>query len=287
MLHSAARALVRSTVQLPLWRGAPVVRSAVHRLSWAQLTPAARALFSSGAPSSGGPTGRQVDAKFTEEELADHSWRQVNHIWTEEELAYVIKTAHKKFEPKTLSDRLASGFMRMLYHSFNYITRYNPVDPTAKSIEWRLIILESFAGVPGFLAAGFRHFYSLRTLQRDHGAIYTFLEEAENERMHLLTCLKMFEASYVTRGLVITAQLTMTPLLMAVYAVHPPMVHRFVGCVASAPSWLLRRRSDCAGGSAGGLEGALRTQCFPAQRATCSASRHPVAAAHVGHRCGC
>merc|ERR1711924_506526 len=38
-------------------------------------------------------------------------------------------------------------------------------------------------------------FYSLRTLKRDHGAIYTFLEEAENERMHLLVCLKMFEAS--------------------------------------------------------------------------------------------
>merc|ERR1712017_60087 len=73
---------------------------------------------------------------------------------------------------------------------FNFVTGYDPVDPSPRSVAWRLIILESFAGVPGFVAAGFRHFYSLRTLKRDHGAIYTFLEEAENERMHLLVCKK-------------------------------------------------------------------------------------------------
>ena len=53
------------------------------------------------------------------------------------------------------------------------------MDPSPRSVAWRLIILESFAGVPGFVAAGFRHFYSLRTLKRDHGAIYTFLEEVK------------------------------------------------------------------------------------------------------------
>jgi hypothetical protein len=71
--------------------------------------------------------------------------------------------------------------MRTLYVTFNTITGYNEVNPKTKAIEWRLIVLESFAGVPGFVAAGFRHFYSLRTLKRDHGGIYTFLEEAENE----------------------------------------------------------------------------------------------------------
>ena len=93
----------------------------------------------------------------------------------------------------------------------------------------RLIVLESFAGVPGFLAAGFRHFYSLRTLQRDHGAIFTFLEEAENERMHLLVCLQMFEANSVTKALVVAAQVSMTPFLALVYAVKPAALHRFVG----------------------------------------------------------
>ena len=186
-------------------------------------------LFSATSGGADPQTGSPSKAVFSEEELADHSWRQCNHIWTEEELQQRLDTADVKHVPTTFSDHLASKAMRGLYHGFNFVTRYNKEDPTAQSIEWRLVILESFAGVPGFLAAGFRHFYSLRTLQRDHGAIYTFLEEAENERMHLLTCLKMFEASWMTRALVITAQVTMTPMLMLVYAVHPPTVHRFVG----------------------------------------------------------
>jgi Alternative oxidase len=41
---------------------------------------------------------------------------------------------------------------------------------------------------------GFRHFRSLRTLERDRGWIATLLEEAENERMHLLLCLNKFKA---------------------------------------------------------------------------------------------
>jgi hypothetical protein len=96
-------------------------------------------------------------------------------------------------------------------------------------MEWRLIILESVAGVPGFIGAGFRHFRSLRNLKRDHGWIATLLEEAENERMHLLVCLQMFKASFVTRFLVLAAQVTLTPFLITLYAIHPKSVHRFVG----------------------------------------------------------
>ena len=58
-----------------------------------------------------------------------------------------------------------------LYHSFNFITGYRAENSSVSSIEWRLIVLESVAGLPGFVAAGFRHFRSLRTLERDHGWI--------------------------------------------------------------------------------------------------------------------
>lgn len=47
--------------------------------------------------------------------------------------------------------------------------------------------------------------------------------------MHLLVCLKMFEAGRGTRFLVIAAQLLLTPMLMVVYTVHPRSMHRFVG----------------------------------------------------------
>jgi hypothetical protein len=67
----------------------------------------------------------------------------------------------------------------------------------------RIILLESFAGVPGMVAGTLRHLRSLRLLvsalngflwelegnegqRRDGGWIHTLLEEAENERMHLL-----------------------------------------------------------------------------------------------------
>ena len=174
------------------------------------------------------PTRTQTmpQPEFTEVEAADHAWRQTNHIWSNDELDRV---SIEKHEPVTMSDHFMKGVMNCLYHGFNFVTGYDPVDPSPRSVAWRLIILESFAGVPGFVAAGFRHFYSLRTLKRDHGAIYTFLEEAENERMHLLVCLKMFEASPITRALCVAAQFGMTPFLALTYAIHPGSMHRFVG----------------------------------------------------------
>lgn len=179
------------------------------------------------------PASRFISAStknYTEEDLADHSWRQSNHIWTKEEIEICVMEAKTKLhKPVTFSDHVMHAIMKTLYFSFNFITGYKEEDPSPESIEWRLIILESFAGVPGMVGAGLRHFKSLRTLKRDHGMIYTLLEEAENERMHLLTCMKMFEAGFVTRSLVVGAQLAMTPFLFFVYMISPPAMNRFVG----------------------------------------------------------
>lgn len=158
----------------------------------------------------------------------DHTGRQQNHIWTKEELTEKMSTLYRH-KAKTIGDHIINKLMYGLYNAFNFFTGYKSDNPTVKSIEYRLIILESIAGVPGFVAAGFRHFRSLRTLQRDHGWIATLLEEAENERMHLLVCLKMFKAGLFTRTVVVGAQIVITPLLMAVYLIHPKSMHRFVG----------------------------------------------------------
>ena len=84
-----------------------------------------------------------------EAQIADHSWRQINRIWTEDELEKQRISAKRKHKPKTTTDKIAYYFMKTLYHSFNFITGYRERDPSPKSLEWRLIILESFAGVPG------------------------------------------------------------------------------------------------------------------------------------------
>ena len=164
---------------------------------------------------------------YTDMQIGDHSGRQQNHIWSKEEIAEKMSTLYRHI-PQTFSDHVMNKLMYGLYHAFNFITGYDEKNPTVRSIEWRLIVLESVAGVPGFIAAAVRHFQSLRLLKRDHGWIATLLEEAENERMHLIVCLTVFDASYATRFLVLTAQVVMTPSLFALYLVHPRSVHRFV-----------------------------------------------------------
>ena len=105
-----------------------------------------------------------------------------------------------------------------------------------EACEYRLLILESIAGVPGMVAGSVRHFNSLRHMKRDHGWIHTLLEEAENERMHLLICMKMFQPSMPVRAVVIAAQMGLLPILTAVYVVKVTTIidhnHNFIeqGC---------------------------------------------------------
>jgi len=171
---------------------------------------------------------KDIRTAVSDELIGNHTGRQQNHIWRPEELSERMSTLYRH-QPKTVSDFTMNKLMYGLYYAFNFATGYTPMNPSVKSMEWRLILLESIAGVPGFVAAGFRHFRSLRRLQRDHGWIATLLEEAENERMHLLLVLSHFKANYITRSLVVAAQYLMTPFLMGVYMVNPKAMHRFVG----------------------------------------------------------
>jgi ubiquinol oxidase len=51
----------------------------------------------------------------------------------------------------------------------------------------RAVVLETIAAVPGMVGSALQHLKSLRKMQSDHGWIKTLLDEAENERMHLMT----------------------------------------------------------------------------------------------------
>jgi hypothetical protein len=106
-------------------------------------------------------------------------------------------------------------------------------------------VLESLAGVPGFLAACHRHFSAIRHLKRDFGWINTLLEEAENERMHLMICMKMFDANLLTRAMVVATQVFMTPFLACLYVVHPKACHRFVGYLEETACFTYRQIITC------------------------------------------
>jgi hypothetical protein len=194
------------------------VRSNIHF----RLSPTRHPLNVKPASSGGGAQ------PLSDVQPGNHIGLAQNHIWSQSEIDERMKDLYHHI-PQTKTDKVMHGIMMTMYHSFNFITGFKQDNTPVKAVEWRLIVLESVAGVPGFLAAGFRHFRSLRQLQRDHGWIHTLLEEAENERMHLLVCLKMFKANQVTRTLVVAAQLFITPFLFVVYTVQPKAAHRFVG----------------------------------------------------------
>ena len=93
----------------------------------------------------------------------------------------------------------------------------------------RFVFLESVAGVPGMVGGMLRHLSSLRRMKRDNGWIETLLEESYNERMHLLTFMKMCEPGWFMKLMIIGAQGVFFNSLFIAYLLHPKVVHRFVG----------------------------------------------------------
>eukprot|EP00039_Didymoeca_costata_P000392 m.45371 g.45371 ORF g.45371 m.45371 type:complete len:345 (+) comp10238_c0_seq1:182-1216(+) len=147
-------------------------------------------------------------------------------VYSQEELDSVSIT-HR--DPKGISDWFAYTAVRGLRFGFDTLTGYGRVPFTEELWLQRFCFLETVAGVPGMTAAMLRHLRSLRRMQRDYGWIHTLLEEAENERMHLLTFLKMKEPTMMFRAGVIVTQGVFSNMFFLAYLVSPRFCHRFVG----------------------------------------------------------
>lgn len=68
------------------------------------------------------------------------------------------------------------------------------------------MMLETVAAVPGMVGGMLLHFKSLRRFETSGGWIKALLEEAENERMHLMTFMEVAKPAWYERALVITVQ---------------------------------------------------------------------------------
>ena len=79
------------------------------------------------------------------------------------------------------------------------------------------------------VAAAIRHLHSLRLLRRDKAWIETLLDESYNERMHLLTFIKLGQPSWFTRSIIYVGQGVFWNLFFTMYLVAPKYCHRFVG----------------------------------------------------------
>ncbi|OWF42636.1 alternative oxidase, mitochondrial-like [Mizuhopecten yessoensis] len=147
-------------------------------------------------------------------------------IWSKDELDNVVVT-HKP--PSGVVDKMAFYSVKLMRKSFDLLTLFDFGERTERKWVLRICFLETVAGVPGMVAAMTRHLTSLRRLERDHGWIHTLLEEAENERMHLMTALQLRQPTRLFRGCVIGAQGIFVTFFSFAYMLSPRFCHRFVG----------------------------------------------------------
>ncbi|PWA48180.1 ubiquinol oxidase 2 [Artemisia annua] len=93
----------------------------------------------------------------------------------------------------------------------------------------RAMMLETVAAVPGMVGGMLLHLRSLRKFQQSGGWIKALLEEAENERMHLMTMVELVKPKWYERLLVLTVQGVFFNAFFVIYMVSPKLAHRIVG----------------------------------------------------------
>jgi ubiquinol oxidase len=74
-----------------------------------------------------------------------------------------------------------------------------------------------------------RHMRSLRRMEDDREAIHSLLEEAENERMHLMTFVQIAQPSIFERVLILFAQGVFFTSFFLLYIISGRTAHRLVG----------------------------------------------------------
>ena len=123
--------------------------------------------------------------------------------------------------PANLSDRVAFGFTKCL--RFCADTFFD------KRYGHRAVVLETVAAVPGMVGATITHLKCLRRMCDDQGWIRTLMEEAENERMHLMTFIEIAQPTLFERFVILSAQWLFYLGFFGLYLISPRTAHRIVG----------------------------------------------------------
>lgn len=123
--------------------------------------------------------------------------------------------------PENARDRFAYMFVKFL--------RFFADSFFARRYGHRAVILETVAAVPGMVGGSLQHLRSLRRMESDNGWIRTLLDEAENERMHLMTFIQIAQPSRFERLLIMLAQGAFYNFYFLLYVLSPATAHRVVG----------------------------------------------------------
>ena len=132
-----------------------------------------------------------------------------------------MNNLQKHYRPENMSDRVALAFTKLLRLVADIFFK--------KKYGHRAVVLETVAAVPGMVAGMLMHLKSLRKMEDDKGWIKLLLEEAENERMHLMTFIQVAKPTSLERFIIIAAQLVFIIIYSIIYLVSQRTAHRIVG----------------------------------------------------------
>lgn len=131
----------------------------------------------------------------------------------------VLKLVHHS--PGTITDYIALAVVKAMRIPADLFF--------ARRYGHRAVVLETVAAVPGMVGGMLRHLRSLRTMRNDQGIIRVLLDEAENERMHLMSFILIAKPTWLERMLVLIVQGIMFNLYFVLYLLTPGTCHRIVG----------------------------------------------------------
>jgi ubiquinol oxidase len=123
--------------------------------------------------------------------------------------------------PQDLSDRIALLITKGLRFGADLLF--------ARRYGHRAVVLETVAAVPGMVGATITHLNCLRRMVDDDGWIRTLMDEAENERMHLMTFVEIARPTTFERLVVLLAQGGFYIGYFLLYLVSRRTAHRLVG----------------------------------------------------------
>jgi ubiquinol oxidase len=123
--------------------------------------------------------------------------------------------------PRDIHDRIALRvvkFMRVFADRF-----------FAKRYGHRAVVLETVAAVPGMVGGLLQHLKAIRHIRDDQGWIRELLDEAENERMHLMTFIHIAQPTRLERAIIMIGQAIFYNAYFWLYLFAPRTAHRVVG----------------------------------------------------------
>lgn len=130
-------------------------------------------------------------------------------------------TLARHHAPRDIHDRIALRLVKVMRV---FADRF-----FAKRYGHRAVVLETIAAVPGMVGGLLQHLKAIRHIRDDQGWIRELLDEAENERMHLMTFIHIAQPTRMERLIIMVGQAIFYNAYFWLYLFAPRTAHRVVG----------------------------------------------------------